>query len=347
MKIEVAHFGEVNGVAVKLFTLKNENNITVKFTNYGGVITSIETPDKNKTTKNITLGFETLETYLSDAYLNSYPYFGALIGRVGNRVGNSEFMLDGELCKVSANMNKDQLHGGFIGFDRVVWKVKSFQNAESIGVELSYLSVDGEEGYPGNLEVKVIYSLNNDNEFLIEYLANTDKSTPVNLTQHAYFNLGNERSIENHDLIVNSDEYHELSKELIPTGKVISVENTPYDFRNKKRIGAGIEMLGEGFDRNFCLNNSEGNFIKVAELSEKDSARKVEVYTTEIGMQLYTGNHNPIIEIDEVEKFGPFSGVALETQHFPDSVNNKHFPSTILRPGANYYQKTMYKFSAL
>lgn len=345
MKIEVGPFGEVNGVA--LFTLKNENNITIKFTNYGGVITAIETPDKNKTAKNITLGFETLETYLSDAYLNSYPYFGALIGRVGNRVGNSQFVLDGTLYKVSSNMNTDQLHGGFIGFDKVVWKAKPFQSAESVGVELSYVSVDGEEGYPGNLEVKVVYSLNKNNEFLIEYFANTDKATPVNLTQHVYFNLGNERSIENHDLIVNSKEYHELSEALIPTGKVISVEQTPYDFRSKKRIGAGIELLGEGFDRNFCLNNSEGNFIKVAELSENASARKVEVYTTEIGMQLYTGNHNPILEIDGVEKFGHFSGVALETQHFPDAVNNKHFPSTILRPGENYYQKTMYKFSLL
>lgn len=347
MNLEIAHFGDVKGVPVKLFTLVNKNNVTIKITNYGGLITAIETPDKNGRTKNIVLGFNTLEEYLSDVYLSSYPYFGAIIGRVGNRVGNSQFEIDGELYKVSPNKGKDHLHGGFVGFDKVVWNAKSFQSEEFVGVELSYLSVDGEEGYPGNLEVKVIYSLNKDNDFLIEYFANTDKATPVNLTQHTYFNLGDETTIKNHELVVNSNEYHELSEALIPTGKVIAVEQTPYDFRNKKRIGQDFDLLDGGYDRNYCLNNTNGNFIKVAELSEEKSGRKMKVYTTEIGMQLYTGFYNPSIEINGVEKFGSFSGVALETQHFPDSVNNKHFPSTVLRPKENYYQKTMYKFSML
>ncbi|MCK5815453.1 MAG: galactose mutarotase [Flavobacteriaceae bacterium] len=344
MKIETSHFGKVNDTNVNLFTLSNKE-VVVKFTNYGGIITSIETLDYNGCVKNIVLGFDTLEEYLSEEYLNSYPYFGAIIGRVGNRIANSQFELDGKVIKVSPNRGTFQLHGGFVGFDKVVWEAKTFETNDRIGVELSYLSVDGEEGYPGNLQVKVVYSLNVENEFLIEYFAETDKATPVNLTQHSYFNLGEEQTIGNHDLIINSSEYNELNEDYIPTGKIVSVNQTPYDFRIKKKIGVGLEQLEMGYDKNYILNNLEGNFIKVGELSEEVSGRKMEFFTTEIGMQLYSGAYNPVIKVDGKDKFGPYSGVALETQHFPDSVNHKHFPNTILRTGEKYVQKTMFKFS--
>ena len=346
MKIETSYFGKVKDVDVNLFTISN-SEVTVKFTNYGGVITSIETPDHSGSVRNIVLGFDNLEAYLSDEYLNSYPYFGAIIGRVGNRVANSQFKLDGKLIKVSPNRGGFQLHGGFVGFDKVIWDAKPFEKKDRVGVELSYLSVAGEEGYPGNLQVKVVYSLNAANEFLIEYFAETDQATPVNLTQHTYFNLGEEQTIANHDLILNASAYNELNDDSIPTGEILCVENSPYDFRSKKKIGEGLRQLEMGYDKNYILNNLEGDFIKVGELSEETSGRKMEFFTTEIGMQLYSGAYNPVIKVNGKDQFGPYSGVALETQHFPDSVNHKHFPSTILRPGEKYAQKTMFKFSLL
>ena len=347
MKIEISNFGVVNGCKVQLFKLSNNNGVVIKLTNYGGIVASIETPDKNKKSKNIVLGFDDLESYLSSNYLKNYPYFGCLIGRVGNRIANSQFELNGKKYSVSKNKGEDHLHGGFVGFDRVIWKAKPFQNKESVGVELQYLSVEGEEGYPGNLYVKVIYSLTNKNEFVIEYFAETDIETPVNLTQHTYFNLGNESTIDNHLLQLSSNEYNELDAEMIPTGQLLPVNNSPYDFRDQKRIGNGFGLLEKGYDVNYSLNNAKGSFIKAGELYDQDSGRLLEVFTTEVGIQLYTGAYIPEIEINGVKKFGSFSGVALETQHFPDSVNHKHFPNTILKPNDNYYQKTIYKFSIL
>ena len=345
MNLITSPFGKVNNKDVQLFTLVNDNNIQVNLTNYGGIITSIQTPDKHNNSKNIVLGFDDLKSYLSEQYLGSYPYFGAIIGRFGNRIKEGKFEMAGKEFKVPVNNGPNHLHGGLEGFDKKIWKANTFEKKDVVGVELSYLSPDGEEGFPGNLNVKVVYSLNNNNEFSIEYRAETDKATPVNLTQHTYFNLGDETTIQNHFLQMDSAEITEMNHVNIPTGKLLSVENSPFDFRNRKQIGQDFDQLEMGYDNNYCLNNDKGKLLKAAELFETSSGRKLEVYTTEVGMQLYTGAHNPMLEINGDNKFGPYSGVALETQHYPDSVNHKIFPSTILRPNNKYLQKTIYKFS--
>jgi aldose 1-epimerase len=338
-------FGKVNNKDVQLFELTNDHNIQINITNYGGIITSIQTPDRHHKSKNIVLGFDNLKDYLSKQYLDAYPYFGALIGRVGNRINKGQFIVDGKTYSVAINNGPNHLHGGLIGFDKVVWEAEPFQTKESVGVELSYLSADGEEGYPGNLMVKVLYLLNNNNELSIEYYAVTDKATPINLTQHTYFNLGAEATIENHFLQMDSGELTEKDAQDIPTGKLMSVQDTPFDFRNKKKIGQDFGQIEMGYDHNYSLNNDIGNLIKAGELTENISGRKLEVFTTEVGMQLYTGEHNPTLEINGKKKFGPYSGIALETQHYPNSVNQENFPNTVLRPNEEYSQKTIYKFS--
>nr|AOE10958.1 aldose 1-epimerase [uncultured bacterium] len=345
MHIKSEVFGLVNDVEVDLFTLSNENRVTVKLTNYGGVITSVETPDRAGNVKNITLGFDSLEEYLAPDYLNSYPYFGALIGRVGNRVSNGEITVEGTTYNLPKNAGVDHLHGGNIGFDRKIWEASTFQKEKVVGVELNYLSKDGEEGYPGNLSVKIVYSLTDKNEFFVKYYAETDKATPVNMTQHAYFNLGDETTVLNHQLQVNSSEITETSEAHIPTGKMLQVVDTPWDFRTKKKIGRDFHLIERGYDNNYSLNNLNGAFVKAAELSEDTSGRILEVFTTQVGMQVYTGYYNPELEVDGETKFGPYSGIALETQHYPDAVNQKHFPITIVRPGERFEQKTLFKFS--
>lgn len=345
MQIATTKFGIVDNTEVKLFTLKNNNGVEIKLTNYGGIITSIVTPDKNEDYRNIALGFEKLENYLSKQYLGSYPYFGALIGRFGNRIADGKFSLNGVDYQLDITHPPVHLHGGFKGFDRIVWKAKSFQNKNAVGVELSHLSVDGEEKYPGNLQVKVTYSLTKNNEFVIEYFAKTDKATPINITQHSYFNLNGESTILNHQLQLNSKEINETDSNSIPTGKMLSVENTPYDFRQVKTLKKDIDSLEIGYDNNYSLNNETGGFIKAAELYDKNSGRVMEVYTTEVGIQLYTGKFIPELIINGKKKFGEFSGIALETQHYPDSPNHPHFPNTILQPEDEYKQKTVYKFS--
>ena len=347
MNIVVEDFGKVGNETVQLFTLENDNGVTIKLTNYGGIITSIITPDKNDKAKNVVLGFDKLETYLSEQYLNSYPYFGCIIGRVGNRISNSQFKLNEKLYKLSANHGENQLHGGLEGFDKKIWQARNFENEDEIGVDLSYLSVDGEEGFPGDLSVLVRYTLNNENELGMEYFAETDKATPVNLTQHTYFNLGEETTIHNHKLQVLCEKYTELNADSIPTGNLNSVEQSVYDLRQLKRIGNGFSELEMGYDINYCFDNANGSLKKIAELVDEVSGRKIEVSTTQIGMQVYTGAYNPEIEIDGEKKFGKFSGVALETQGFPDAVNQPKFPSIILNPVKKYHQKTIYRFSTI
>jgi len=344
MKIGCSFFGTVSGIEVQLFTLENQNGMKVQLTNYGGIITSIETPDKNKKIKNVVLGFKTLEEYVSDEYLNSYPYFGAVIGPVGNRISKGEFSIEGKKYSVVKNNGNNHLHSGVIGFDKVIWDAKQFKSGDKVGVELSYVSVDGEGGYPGNLDVKVIYSLSNLNEFTIEYFATTDAVTPVNLTQHTYFNLGDGKTIKNHFLQLNADKYTEVNDEMIPTGNLPSVTNTAYDFRKLKEIEEGVTDLNSGFDVNYDLNNAKGDLIKAGVLYEKKSGRVLEVYTTEVGMQLYTGEYIPSLKVNGKDKFGSFSGVALETQHFPDAINQPNFKSILLQPNNTYCQKTIYKF---
>lgn len=347
MEIKASNFGTLNNHKIQLFTLSNSNKVTIKFTNYGGIVTSIETPDKNNKIKNIALGFDTLEEYLSEEYLGSYPYFGAIIGRVANRIAQGKFTIEGEEYSLEKNNDNNHLHGGLIGLDRVIWKATPFEKADEVGVVLSYLSVDGEEGYPGNLKLKVIYSLTADNEFKIEYFAETDATTPINLTQHSYFNLGDDATVKNHKLQLNSEKYTEVNSELIPTGNMPTVDKTTYDFRNLKRIGEGFEELQDGYDTNYDLENLQGNLIKAAELQDPKSGRVLEVFTTEVGIQLYTGGSLPTIAVNGNPKFGKFTGVALETQHFPDAINQPNFESILLYPEEQYHQKTIYKFSVL
>lgn len=344
MQISRQAFGQFNGQEVELFTLKNDNQVTVKITNYGAIITSIETPDKTGKCENIVCGFDRFEEYISDQYLGSYPYFGSIIGRFGNRIAKGKFSLEGKEYTLAVNNGANALHGGLVGFDRKVWAAETIQNDEMVGVILSYTSADMEEGYPGTLDVVCTYTLNDQNELKIDYTAKTDKTTIVNLTNHSYFNLtAGKENIMNHELEMPAEEITELD-DMIPTGEIVSVEGTPFDFRMKKKIGRDIAALEYGYDNNYVLDNEEGQLVYAGTLSEASSGRSVEVYTTQPGMQLYTGYWNPELNIAGEKKFGSYSGVALETQHYPDSINHDHFPTTVLNPGKTYLETTIYKF---
>ena len=348
MKITKTPFGKTNeGIEVELFTLTNDNQITVKITNYGAIITTIESPDKADQLTNIACGFDKLETYLSSEYLGSYPYFGCICGRVCNRIGKGKFSLEGKNYTLAINNGANHLHGGLVGYDRKVWSAEVIEESGKVGVKLSYLSPDMEEGYPGNLKVSCAYTLNNHNELGLEYTAETDQTTIVNLTNHTYFNLtGGKEQILNHDLELTAKTYTE-SADMIPTGEITSVVGTPFDFLTKKKLGKDIAGLADGYDLNFVLDNAEGKLVYAGCLSEETSGRKVEVYTTQPGIQLYTGFWIPELTVDGQKKFGSFSGVALETQHYPDSVNKPQFPSVILAPGQKLYEKTVYKFGTI
>lgn len=324
----------------ELFTLQNDD-ITIKISNYGAIITSIEMPDNKGIKENIVCGFDQLEHYISDAYLSSYPYFGAIIGRFGNRIANGMLKVQGVEYELAINNGPNHLHGGKVGFDRKLFKAETIEEKNMVGVKLTYLSPDGEENYPGNLQVTCIYTLNNLNELTIQYYAETDKTTVVNLTNHTYFNLTSFReNVMNHELELSATTMTEMAEQ-IPTGKLVPVVGTDFDFNTPRKLGdAGLEM---GYDDNFVFDN-EGELKQVGCLCEEKSGRKIEIYTTQPGMQLYTGYWNPELEIDGKKRFGKFSGVALETQHFPDSVHHKKFPSTKLRPGELYNECTVYKF---
>lgn len=346
MKITKSLFGRTkDGIEVNLFTLENDNQVTVKITNYGAIITSIETPDKNGAITNIVCGFEKLETYLSDEYLGSYPYFGCICGRVCNRIAEGKFTLEGKNYSLAVNNGPNHLHGGLIGYDRRLFAAEIIQDTEKVGVKLSYLSPDMEEGYPGNLKVTCTLTLNNANELTLEYGAETDKTTIVNLTNHTYFNLAGNGQILNHDLELAAKSFTK-SEGMIPTGEIVPVEGTPFDFRTKKKLGKDIAGLADGYDLNFVLDNNEGQLVYAGNLSEEATGRKVEVYTTQPGIQLYTGYWIPELTIDGQKKFGSYSGVALETQHYPDSVNKPQFPTVTLSPDQTFYEKTIYKFGA-
>lgn len=348
MKITKSTFGKTKeGQQVDLFTLTNDNRITVKITNYGGTITSIETPDKTGKTARIVCGFDKFENYISDEYLGSYPYFGVICGRVCNRIGAGKFTLEGKQYSLAVNNGANHLHGGLIGFDRKVWNAEMVEKNDKIGVKLTYLSPDQEEGYPGNLKASCTFTLSNDNELSLEYAAETDQTTLVNLTNHSYFNLtGGKDKILNHDLELAAKSFTDLV-DMIPTGEILPVEGTPFNFLNKKKLGKDIAALETGYDLNFVLGNATGKLAYAGCLSEETSGRKVEVYTTQPGIQLYTGYWIPELTIGGEKKFGSYSGVALETQHYPDSVNKPQFPSVILNPGQKFKEQTVYKFGTI
>lgn len=335
--IEKSYFGKLpNGDDVKTFKLKNSSGIEINIITYGGIITSIKVPDKRGKFDNIVLGFNTL-----DRYLKNNAYLGAIIGRFANRIANAIFKLDGVTYKVASNLGNNHIHGGNKGFDKVIWSVKTEIEVDKARLILHYLSKNGEENYPGNLNVTVIYSLTNDNALEIEYKATTDKKTIINLTQHSYFNLsGNYReSILNHKVQINANHYLPIDNDSIPTGIITGVVNTPYDFKK-------IKTIEKGYDHCWVLNKNPQEFSFAAKAYHPSSGRVLEVFTTELGIQFYTGNFiNEKPTETEITEMKPYSGFCFETQHFPNSPNEPKFPSVILNPDETYYSKTVFKFT--
>lgn len=337
-------WGTTNGKAVHLFTLTNKNGVQVSISDFGGTITSFTAPDKEGHQENIVLGFNSLEGYLKEP-----PYFGATVGRYGNRIAGGKFSVDGKNYTLATNNGPNHLHGGLKGFDKVVWTAEKI-NPGQPKLTLSYLSKDGEEGYPGNLQTTVTFTLTNDNALRIEYNATTDKATPVNLTNHSYFNLTGDvkNTILDHVLMIDANYYTPVDATLIPTGEIKPVKGTPFDFTTPHKIGARIDAVEGGYDHNFVLNKKGSNLAKVAEVTEAESGRKLEVFTTEPGIQFYSGNFlNGNIKADGGQPINKHAGLCLETQHFPNSPNVPAFPSTTLEPGQTYRSTTEYKVSSV
>jgi aldose 1-epimerase len=326
-----------------LYTLTNANGLRAKITNYGGILVSLEVPDREGALADITLGYRTLDKYIADS-----PYFGAIIGRYGNRIGDAKFVLDGIEYKLAANNGENHLHGGIKGFDKVVWEAQPVETADGVGVEIKYLSKDGEEGYPGNLTCKVTYLLTNNDELKISYEAETDKTTVINLTNHAYWNLAGEGSgdILGHELMLNADRYTPVDEGLIPTGEIRSVENSPMDFTKPTTIGSRISQVAGGYDHNYVLTSGGGASALCARVYEPGSGRVMEIHTTEPGIQFYSGNFlDGSITGKSGKIYNKHAGFCLETQHFPDSPNKPDFPSVVLKPGEKYGTTTVHKFS--
>ncbi len=346
-----APFGKMaDGAQVEAFTLTNARGVEVKAITYGGIIQSLRVPDRSGRFGDIVLGFDSLDGYLKD-----HPFFGAIIGRYGNRIGKAQFTLNGQTYKLAANNGPNHLHGGVKGFDKVVWTGQVVDDKRGAAVAFSRTSPDGEEGYPGNLKVKVTYVLTDDNSLIVDYEATTDKATPVNLTQHSYFNLAGEGSgdILAHELAINADRYTPVDDTLIPTGELASVAGTPFDFRKPVAIGARINdghaqiANGKGYDHNWVLNRKGAGLQLAARVKEPKSGRTLEVQTTEPGIQFYAGNFlDGTIKGKGGHVYGHRTGFCLETQHYPDSPNQPKFPSTILQPGQTYRTSTVFKFGA-
>lgn len=346
MNITIAPFGTLpDGRTVDQITLQNARGTSVSVIPFGAIITSVEFSDRDGKFENIVQGFDNLDDYLSEDYLNSYPYFGAICGRFANRIAKGLFTLNGKYYQLATNNNGNHLHGGTEGFDRKLWSYRVLESEDKAAIMLTYTSSDGEEGYPGNLEVGVLYSLNEQDELLADYFATTDAPTVINLTNHTYFNLtGGLTDILEHELRIPATTYTEL-KDMIPTGSIVPVKDTPFNFSSFRAIGERIGELEHGYDINYVLDNPGGRLIPAASLRERSSGRQVDVVTTQPGMQLYTGFWTPLLTINGKQRFGKYSGVALETQHFPDSVNQPSFPSTLLQPGDKFHQQTIFKFS--
>jgi len=346
-------FGQTEeGQQVYLYTLTNSNGLIAKISNYGAILTELHLPDNKGNLEDVVLGFDNPEDYFT---ANNY-YFGAVVGRVANRIKDAQFTLDGQQYSLAANAGDHHIHGGNRGFDKVVWQAEPINSAEGAGLKLTYLSADGEEGYPGNLAVTVIYTLTNNNELKLEMTATTDKSTPINLVNHSYWNLAGHGSgnILGQYLTINADSYTLTDEQLIPTGEIQSVKDTPYDFTQPQLIGEGIKQLKDtlkqdyrgGYDLNYVLNGESDKLELAATVYEPNSGRQMELYTNQPGMQFYSGNFGE----QEIPGKGDVvyrthQGLCLETQYFPDSVNQPNFPSVILRPGETYRHVMVHKFS--
>ena len=342
-------FGKMpDGQTIQLYTLTNRQGMQVAVTNYGARVVSIRVPDRNGKVADVVLGFDDLQ-----GYLGANPYFGAIVGRYANRIAKARFTLDGVEYKLAANNGPNSLHGGLKGFDKRVWTAREISKPHP-SLELTYLSKDGEEGYPGNLQVKVVYSLSDDNELKIDYSATTDKDTVLNLSNHSYFNLAGQGNgnILKQVLMINADRFTPVDATLIPTGELRKVAGTPFDFRIPTAIGARINQhdqqleYGKGYDHNFVLNRKSSGLVLAARATDPESGRVLDVLTTQPGLQFYTGNFlDGTIRGRGGKVYGHRSAFCLETQHFPDSPNHPSFPSTELKPGQTYHEVTVFKFS--
>ncbi len=342
MSVEKTPYGKLpSGEAVDQFVINNGKGLKVTIITYGATITSVEFPDKNGKSANITVGLDSL-----DDYLKSPPYFGATIGRYGNRIAKGKFTLEGKEYKLATNNNENHLHGGVKGFDKVVWKAESFEKAGEVGVKFSYVSADGEEGYPGKLESTVTYSITAANELKMEYSATTDKTTVANLTNHAYWNLAGKGTILDQVVSINADGYLPVDAGLIPLGEVKAVKDTPMDFTKPMTIGSRIAKVEGGYDHCYVLNQKTPKELSpVATVYDPASGRFMEVLSTEPAVQLYTSNFLDGTFSGNGQKYEKYAALCLETQHYPDSPNQPKFPSTVLKPGETYHHLTIHKFS--
>lgn len=345
-------FGIYNGKQIFEYTLTNAQGMEVKVINYGGIIRSIKTPDSAGNLGDVVLGFDNIESYSDSVYLKANPFFGALIGRYGNRIAGGQFELDSTVYELAQNNGMNHLHGGTKGFDKVVWYIEEVKVDNGVAIELTYRSVDMEEGYPGTLEVAVIYTLGEDNSLEVDYKAVTDKKTVINLTQHTYFNLAGKGDILSQELMVNADTFLPVDSTLIPTGEVRSVVNTPFDFSKVKAIGKDINAdnqqleFGMGFDHCWVLNQTSEGMVLAARAADPKSGRVLEVYTTEPGIQFYSGNFlDGSLTGKQGIAYKHRTGFCLETQHYPNAPNQPEFPSTVLNSGETYHSRTKFVFS--
>ena len=347
MDLKQQPFGTANGGPVNLYTLSNANGLSASITNYGGTVVSILAPDRAGHLGDVVLGFDSLEDYIQKS-----PFFGCLVGRYANRIAGGKFTLKGIAYTLAQNNGPNHLHGGLTGFDKVIWQAETAIDDQQVSLRLHYRSQDGEEGYPGNLAVTVVYALGNDNALRIDYKATTDQTTILNLTNHSYFNLAGQGDILDHGMMLNADRFTPIDATLIPTGELRSVRGTPMDFTRPiaigERIHAADEQLqaGGGYDHNWVLNNRDGSLALAARVTEPTTGRVLEVLTTQPGVQFYSGNMLPDrLDGKQGQTYGKRSGFCLETQHFPDSPNQPNFPSVVLEPGETYSQTTVFKFS--
>lgn len=335
-------FGVIGSDSVTQYTITNPSGMQVSILNYGGTVTNIITPDRDKKMGDVVLGFDSLSGYLQ----KTNPYFGCLVGRYGNRIAKGQFKIDGQQYQLTLNDHGNTLHGGLRGLDKVIWKAS--KEAGDSSLKLSYTSADGDQGFPGNLSVEVVYTLTADNSLQIAYKATTDKATPVNLTNHSYFNLsgGKDSTVLNHEVMIAADRYTAVDSLLIPTGQLPDVKGTPFDFTVAKAIGKEIASVKGGYDHNWVLNKKSNTLEKAATAYDPASGRLMEVYTTEPGLQFYTGNFlNGTLHGKNNTVYVQHAAFCMETQHFPDGPNQPSFPNTVLKPGETWQSVTRYHFS--
>lgn len=344
--LDKSSFGHLpDGTAVDLYTLKNAHGLTMKVMTYGAIITELHTPDRQGQLGDIVLGFDSLQ-----GYLKGHPYFGAVVGRYANRIAKGRFTLEGQTYTLATNNYPNALHGGLKGFDKVVWAAEPVSVPDGVAVRFSYTSSDGEEGYPGNLVVRVTYTLTNQDELVMDYEAKTDKTTVINVTNHSYFNLAGQGDILGHELMLSASSYTPVDDTLIPTGQIAPVKGTPMDFTTAKPIGRDLKQLTntpQGYDHNFVLNRAGKGLALCARVHEPKTGRMMEVLTTQPGVQFYSGNFlDGTLTGKRGVTYQQHDGFCLETQHYPDSPNQPAFPSVVLHPNQAYQHRTVHKFSA-